>query len=221
MRSRNNRGRFTATPLVDVRKEKDIPAVQKLIHNGPVTFVLVYADWCGHCTQFKPTWGEYANTPGRTANIASVHHDMVENIPEIANAKIQGYPSVVKITPSGEMSEYKVPGTEEKTNALPYMRETATMKKELTTPVTTSSSVPSAQAGIVNTDETLKKENVLTAMKGGASVVGSFLSALQTAGPAAVLLFAHSMLPKKNKVKTYKSPKKSSRRASTRKNRRH
>jgi len=67
-------------------------------------------------------------------------------------------------------------------------------------------------------------------LAGGAleSVFGAFAGAINAVGPAALLLAAHEMLPKSWKAKggarrrlTYKSPKKASRRASTRRNRRH
>ena len=65
-------------------------------------------------------------------------------------------------------------------------------------------------------------------LAGGAleSVFGAFAGAINAVGPAALLLAAHEMLPKSWKAKggarkrkmTYKSPKKASHRASTRKN---
>jgi thiol-disulfide isomerase/thioredoxin len=222
MRTRNSRGRFTASKPVDVRTPTQIPKLENLIHMGPVTFILVHADWCGHCQTYKPKWKEYENIPGRIANIASVHHDMLEKIPLIANAKIQGYPSVIKVEPSGTISEYIVPGSQQKTNAVPFMREETKMVKELTSQTAPKDTgTPGPQAGIRNVEETLSKEALIaTPQRGGFanSVLGSLVGALQQAGPAAVLLFANAMLPKRS-TKTYKSPKRSSRRASTRRNR--
>lgn len=215
VRSRNERGRYTASKPVDVRTPEQIPQLEALIHMGPVTFILVHADWCGHCQTYKPKWKEFENTPGRRANIASVHHDMMEKIPGIAKAKIEGYPSVIKVEPSGAISEYIVPGTGSKTNAVPFMREDDKMKRELTAEgPPKDSGVPGPQFGIRN-------DEVATPQRGGAfeSVMGSLVGALQKAGPAAVLMFANAMLPKKKTTQTYKSPKRSSRRASTRRNR--
>lgn len=219
MRARNEKGRFVPSPHMDVRTEKQVPDVEKLIRTSPVvTFILIHADWCGPCQMFKPTWKKLAHTPGRRANIVSVHHDMLEKIPTIAKAKIDGYPSVIKVEPSGAISEYVVPGTDKKTNVVPFMREEAKMAHELTAPAK-NSGIPGAQAGIVNVQNVLKKEAEI-AQRGGMTLLGSLAGALQQAGPAAVLMFANAMLPKpKRNVKTYKSPKRSSRRGSTRRNR--
>jgi thiol-disulfide isomerase/thioredoxin len=211
---------------VDVRDVADVPTLVNMIHNGPITFVLVYADWCGHCQHYKPLWKKFENMPGRRANIASVHHDMLEKVPEIANAKIQGYPSVIKVEPNGNISEYKVPGSPEATNAVPFMRDETTMKKELSAlkPISAplDSKKPGPQAGISNVHENIVKEASIMKQSGGfaSSVIGSIVNALQTVGPAAVLLAGYTMLPKNGRTtKTYKSPKRSNRRASTRKNR--
>jgi thiol-disulfide isomerase/thioredoxin len=283
-RQRNNRGRFVAHKPMDVRKESQIKELESMIHEGPCTFVLIYADWCGHCHRYLPTWKEFEKTPGRTANIASVHHDMMEKAPTIANAKIQGYPSVIKVQPTGEIEEYKVPETGEVTNALPDMRNESRMKQELTIPVTPLANVrspnnralnkllpvrptlrksvpanimatntnigmpksipissvvypeppkdsgaPGIQAGVLGQTGLVQKE-VLAGQSGGSrtgqnggaleSVLGAFVGAVQKAGPAALLLFANSALQSRRRTKTFKSPKRSSKRASTRKNRR-
>ena len=38
---------------MDVRSKSDVGAFENLLGRGPLTIVLVYADWCGHCQTFK------------------------------------------------------------------------------------------------------------------------------------------------------------------------
>jgi thiol-disulfide isomerase/thioredoxin len=161
---RNERGRFrthtaiaaaaaanaaanVADPNVgdlDVRSTTDANKLNSLIKNGNITLILIYADWCGHCHKYLPTWSELEKTPGRKANMARVHYDMQEKVPAITNAKIQGYPSVVKVLPSGELEEYNIPESEEPTNALPAMRDMPVMKKELIAPAAPAAAAPAS-----------------------------------------------------------------------------
>lgn len=213
-RKRNTRGRFTATSPVDVNAEKDIPKLESMLSNGRPTFVFIHAEWCGHCHHYQPTWKELEKTPGRYANVARVHHDMVEKIPEIANTKIQGYPSIVKVNPNKTVEEYATPGSAEATNAIPYMRDVPRMKKELVLVSPTGKETPAT----ITDSQTPAKQDVVI-QSGGAlgSVYGAFMTAIQRAGPAALLLLANQALS--GRGKTYRSPKRSSKRASTRKNR--
>ena len=213
-RPRNEKGRFTAAAPIDVRKESQAAQLESMIRTGHITFILIYADWCGYCHRYLPMWKELEETSGRTANIASVHHDMQEKVPSIAKAKIQGYPSVIKVLPTGEIEEYAVPGSDEKTNAMPNMRDKEAMKKELRMPPPPpNNGKPGVQAGI--------EEDIASLQSGGgAGILSAFTSAVQKAGPAALLLLATSMMPRSKRTRTFKSPKRTSRRASTRRHRR-
>lgn len=232
--------------------DTDIPALSNMLHNGRTTFVLIWADWCGHCHRYKPFWEKLAKIPGRTANIASVHHDMQEKIPELANAKIQGYPSVVKVTPGGEIEEFPeeadAAASTAKTNAIPYMRDERTMTKELrnapvaAAPVATPSSTPSSpraavmppapaaaknsatpgtQVGITS-DSALKNTEAMFDIQqsGGAHpLISAFVSAARQAAPAVALLASYVAIQQRKHSRTFKAPKRASRRASTRRRR--
>ena len=218
---RNNTKNNKPIPLLDVREEKQIPELRQLIFSSPTTYILIHADWCGHCHRYMPKFKDIAKTPGRVANMAAVHHDIVEKVPELKNAKITGYPSVVKVEPTGKVEDYKVPGSPETTNVVPQMNDPKVMK-ELVKAVETAqpnAKIPGPQGTLLSNTNFVKKNAQVTAQSGGydGSVLSAFVGALNKAGPAALLLLGSSMLAKRGK--TYKSPKKANRRASTRRNR--
>ena len=115
---------------ISVRSPEELEQLEKMIQGGPVTFVFVHADWCGHCQTYKPIWDELLNVPGRSANMGMIHHDMVEKSPILKSAKIPGYPTVLKVYANGHIENYKG-SNNEMTNAVPNMRDTESMKKEL------------------------------------------------------------------------------------------
>lgn len=250
-RARNSKGRFVAEKPIDVRSPAMIPALEGMIRRGPTTFILIYADWCGHCQSYKPMWEKLTRTPGRVANMAAVQETVFPSVPSISRAKIQGYPSVIKVGPNGTIESYNVRG--ETTNAIDSakMRDMESMRAEIktrtpstpptpSTPSTPNTSVdavneetdiytpvssePGFMRGTYNTETpgsllTTEDHNNNTPMSGGGlSIAAAFASAVQSVGPAALLLAAHSLLPKRRG--TYKSPKRSNRRGGTRRQRR-
>ena len=110
---------------VDVRSKKDVEKLERDIKIGPITVVLVYADWCGHCTRFKEdVWSKLTSEP-HPVNLASVHHDQLENT-SLKDAKIRGYPSVLVVGKDGKPASFNVEGAE--TNAMPNT-DLETLKK--------------------------------------------------------------------------------------------
>ncbi len=86
-------------PYVDVRSKSDIPQFESMIQMGP-TIVLVYADWCGHCTRFKQNmWDEVAKSNMKAKNTAAVHYDMLENT-SMSKTPIEGYPTLFEVKSS-------------------------------------------------------------------------------------------------------------------------
>jgi len=83
-------------PYVDVRSNSDVPKFESMIHMGPV-YVLVYADWCGHCQRFKENvWNDVVKNNNKSVNTAAVHYDMVDKT-SMKNANIEGYPTLFEI----------------------------------------------------------------------------------------------------------------------------
>lgn len=123
---------------LDVRSSSDIPAFESMLQNGPMAVVLVYADWCGHCDKYtKNVWNPLKSIKNKTMNMASVHYDQLENT-SLSNAKLEGYPSVLVV------GKDKIPATfnseSGNTNAMPTSNDVSTMKRLVTSPVSTLSS---------------------------------------------------------------------------------
>lgn len=117
---------------VSVRSPDDIHSLENVIRGGPVTYVFVHADWCGHCQTYKPIWQQLLDIPGRKVKMGMIHHDMVERSAMLQSAKIPGYPTVLKVFPNGHIEKYK--GEDNKqTNAVPKMRDFEVMRNEILT----------------------------------------------------------------------------------------
>lgn len=118
------RGRRTTVKLgrihspVDVRSKKDIADFESLLEKGPLTIVLVYADWCGACHRFKENkWNNVLSMKNRTMNISSVREDMLGET-SLANAKVPHYPTLLLVGKDKKPAEFTMPNGE-MTNALP------------------------------------------------------------------------------------------------------
>jgi hypothetical protein len=118
---------------IDVRSKTDVGAFESLLGRGPLTIVLVYADWCGHCQTFKQNmWNEVNSMPNKTVNTASVHYDMVENT-SLKNAKIEGYPSLLLVGTNKQPATFKENNST--TNAMPTPQNVTELKSMVNTPI--------------------------------------------------------------------------------------
>lgn len=103
---------------VDVRSKSDVAGFETLLEKGPLTLVLVYADWCGACHRFKENkWNNVLKMPNRTMNISSVREDMLPET-SLANAKVPHYPTLLLVGKDKKPAEFTMPNGEI-TNALP------------------------------------------------------------------------------------------------------
>ena len=118
---------------MDVRSPKDIPAFEDMLSGGPMAVVLVYADWCGHCDTYKKNvWSPLKSMNNRTVNLASVHHDQLENT-SLQGSKIDGYPSILVVGKDKKPAVFN--NSSGVTNAMPNTSEVSTMKSLITTPI--------------------------------------------------------------------------------------
>lgn len=149
---------------IDVRSKSDIGAFEGLLGRGPLTIVLVYADWCGHCQTFKQNmWNEVSAMPNKKVNTASVHYDMVENT-SLKNAKIEGYPSLLLVGTNKQPASFKENGAE--TNALPTPKSITELKSMVNTPVNS----PVSNANTVATTVVNNATNNINSLKNTTTV---------------------------------------------------
>jgi len=118
---------------MDIRENADVPAFEDMLEHGPMAIVLVYADWCGHCTTYKKKiWEPLKSMKNRTMNMASVHYDQLPKT-SLNKAKIEGYPSLLVVGKDKTPATFK--STNGVTNALPKANDFTTMKNLVTSPV--------------------------------------------------------------------------------------
>jgi thiol-disulfide isomerase/thioredoxin len=90
-------------PPIDVRSPKDIPGFMKRVLAGPVTIILVYADWCGHCVEFMPKFKSMIRSPERTTQVASIESSMEKQVKDalqknnsqVKPINVEGYPTTL------------------------------------------------------------------------------------------------------------------------------
>jgi thiol-disulfide isomerase/thioredoxin len=106
---------------VDVTKDEHLEKLKNLHKKYPVVLIFIYADWCGHCTTFKPIWEKYKATPGRRIPIARINETMLKKT-HAADAKLDGFPSGVLSGSDMKLATQKK-DSGEITNSLPFLRD--------------------------------------------------------------------------------------------------
>lgn len=73
------------------------------------TFVLYYADWCGHCQITKPEWIKFADT-AQFIHVAAVDSDAQENLLAKMNKngkiKFKGFPTIIMYCDGKPIEEF-------------------------------------------------------------------------------------------------------------------
>lgn len=116
-----------SSSVLKVDSPSKIPDLEKLIKQGKVTFVLVYADWCGHCTKFKKDIWEPMCKKEALHNRAAVRDDMIPKT-SLANTKYKYLPSVLVINEQGRPEEFETPEGVS-TNAMPTPKSLEDMNR--------------------------------------------------------------------------------------------
>ena len=82
---------------LNVNTKNEVPEMDKLLLQPQVTFVLIKADWCGHCKDYEPKWDNLANVPGRNANMVKMPIELQRNSQVLKNVPIEGVPTVLEV----------------------------------------------------------------------------------------------------------------------------
>ena len=130
-------------PPIDIRSPSGLGELLTRIRKGPVTIVLVYADWCGHCKDFKPIFENAEKSPNRTAQTVKVNDVMFPQVTDIIknklnmNAKpmsVEGYPSVILVDKKGNMIQ-NVAAVKDQGTMNSLMEKAGTLAKESEDPI--------------------------------------------------------------------------------------
>lgn len=93
--------------VLDVTSPADIPKIHDMLKKNKVVIVLIWADYCGHCHKYKDdVWKNLLANSKRRAGLMTIHHDQLENVPEPIPKTVDGYPSVFRVTKSGDVKAY-------------------------------------------------------------------------------------------------------------------
>lgn len=113
-------------PPLDVRHDKHLGAFKQRIQKGPLTIVLVYADWCGHCHTMMPHFDEAAKSTERSIQAVKINEQMLPAVNNFVNKSVNksakpinvdGYPSIMLVDTAGN-----------KVSDIPTKRDTNVMK---------------------------------------------------------------------------------------------
>jgi thiol-disulfide isomerase/thioredoxin len=212
-------------PYVDVRSPSDIPKFEHMIELGPV-YVLVYADWCGHCTRFKQNmWDEVAKSPNKSMNTAAVHYDMVDKT-SMKSANIEGYPTLFEVkktapkqnvstpvpTPQSKEELEKLVGTEGAEEVVEVnergermLRDSRVATQDTFTPEPVDTLPPNLSEDVLTTEEA-------KSVQGGGARGGSLLESLLkiSADTAHAIVLTGSAMEINRRLKKRKTKRRSS-----------
>lgn len=175
-------------PPLDVRSSSSLAQFKKRILSGPVTIVMVYADWCGHCHEMRPHFDAAAKTPNRSMQAISVNETMLDQVNQTINSSInknaksidvEGYPSILIVDNQGN-----------KVTDINAVHDTNVMKKVMSQPVNSTNAIkktfdageseePSVQPVQNNT-----AKNPLNSYVGEDKLLGSVASSIRPNRPS-------------------------------------
>jgi thiol-disulfide isomerase/thioredoxin len=88
-------------------------SIERAIRRGPMTIVLVYSPTCPHCHTYMPIWDKLSSQKGRKANLVSMEASTYQQTSLSEKKPVQSVPTVLFIDANGKIVEAKTPRNEE------------------------------------------------------------------------------------------------------------
>lgn len=82
---------------IEVKNNNHVKSMDDLLNSSQVTFVLIKANWCGHCNDYVPKWQKIQNTPTRNANMVTIPVELQKESQVLKNVSIEGIPTVLEV----------------------------------------------------------------------------------------------------------------------------
>ena len=158
--------------VIDVRSKNMIGNFEQLLGRGPLTLVLIYADWCGACHRFRDeVWSPLTQLKNATMNRAAIREDMIANT-SLANVERKFYPTLLLVGKDKKTATF----VDENGAATPAMPRKPTLdedKESLTalvnsptpllpaTPAANNEAVSEAVQEEMNLEESMSKQGTL------------------------------------------------------------
>ena len=147
--------------MIDVRSKNMIGNFEQLLGKGPLTLVLIYADWCGACHRFRDeVWSPLTQLKNATMNRAAIREDMIANT-SLANVERKFYPTLLLVGKDKKAATF----VDENGAPTPSMPRKPTLdedKESLTALVNSPTPLLPAAAATAGTAATAEAENEIS-----------------------------------------------------------
>lgn len=88
----------TPTDLGEVRTIEDALKLEHVLSTQKgEKYILMFADWCGHCQTYKPFWERLRALSDKMVTLAAVQDTQKDNVPSLKDAPFDGYPTVIHV----------------------------------------------------------------------------------------------------------------------------